>query len=358
MSSHLRVAHVVGPYVPVPPVKYGGTEQVISALITGLLENNHEPILFGSGDSRVNCELVPISETAISFAKSKEAKPAHDILVAQSLDLTYQKLKEMHLQNPFDIVHIHDPLFIDPLQLDYLPVVLTQHSIINVDELTYFQERKDCNYVAISNNLQEASPFLNYVGVVYNGLNPDQFAFTAEAEDYVCFIGRFDHEKNPHLAIEIALSLGIPIKLAGKIDFKGEKYFEEFIRPHLSNPLVEYLGELTFIDKIKLVSKSKCNIHPISFREPFGLTVLEAAYCGTPTLAFHRGSMPELIEQGRTGLVVEDVIEACSRLEECFSMHRDYISTRAKALFHYTHMTNEYLEVYAKVIAEFSSSKQ
>jgi glycosyltransferase involved in cell wall biosynthesis len=359
MQNKLNIAHLVGPYVSVPPVKYGGTEQVISSLIKGLKEIGHHSILFASGDSSsVDCELVPISGQSINFAKNVEGIPQHNILVEDSKTAFHQKLKEYIKTKKIDIIHLHDPTFVDPLLINVgIPIVLTQHSIALPSEMDYFQARKDFNYVAISHNLQSATPFLNYVGMVYHGLETDQFPFVEIPDEYVCFIGRFDNEKNPHLAISLAQTLGIKIKLAGKIDHKGQKYFEEMIQPHLEDPLVEYLGELNFEDKVKLMSKSKCNIHPIAFREPFGLTVLESAYCGTPTLAFNRGSMPELIEQGRTGMVVEDVMEACSVIDECFAMRREYISERAKSLFKYQNMAKDYEAIYNKIISEYQAAK-
>jgi glycosyltransferase involved in cell wall biosynthesis len=350
MSQKLRIAHLVGPYVSVPPTKYGGTEQVISSLIKGLTELGHESVLFASGDSKVDCELIPICEEALSFAKSVESKSEHDQLVNNARETFFHKLEEYTKTKKIDIIHFHDPMFVDPLSINKIPVVLTQHIITLPPEMDYYKERQNCNYVAISNNLKEATPFLNYVGMVYHGLETDRYPFVQTPKDYVCFIGRFDHEKNPHLAIAMAQTLGIKIKLAGKIDFKGQKYFKEFIEPHLQDPLVEYLGELNFDQKVALMGGSKCNIHPIGFREPFGLTVLESAYCGTPTLAFHRGSMPELIENGRTGMVVEDVMEACSVIDSCFAMHRDYISERSKSLFKYQRMAKEYEEIYHKII--------
>ncbi len=357
MSKILRIAHLVGPYVPVPPTKYGGTEQVIASLIKGLNQLGHESILFASGDSTVDCELISTCQEALFFAQSEETKPDHDVLVANARAIFFQKFEEYTKNNKIDIIHFHDPMFIDPLAIKDIPLVLTQHSITLPVDMDYYKERQHCNFVAISNNLKEATPFLNYVGMVYHGLETDDYPFVEKPEDYICFIGRFDHEKNPHLAIAMAQTLGIKIKLAGKIDYKGAKYFKKFIEPHLEDPLVEYLGELNFEQKVKLMSNSKCNIHPIGFREPFGLTVLESAYCGTPTLAFHRGSMPELIEQGRTGMVVEDVMEACSVIENCFAMHRDYISERSKSLFKYQRMTKEYEEIYQKII-DANSQKQ
>ena len=167
------------------------------------------------------------------------------------------------------------------------------------------------------------------MGTVYNGENPAKFPLIKRPKDYVCFLGRFDRDKDPHLAIELAISLGIKIKVAGKIDWQAEGYFTEEVEKYFDHPLVEYLGELDFKQKVELLKNAKANLHPTGFREPFGLTVLEAAYCGTPTLALARGSMPELIEEGRTGLLVEDFVQGYEQLEQCFTMDRQYIAERS-----------------------------
>ncbi len=159
------------------------------------------------------------------------------------------------------------------------------------------------------------------------------------------------------MAIQLALSLGVKIKLAGKIDHKGEHYFEDEISKYLKHPLVEYLGELEFNEKVELISNAKVNLHPTSFREPFGLTVIEAAYCGTPTLAVSRGAMPELIEQGRSGLLVEDFVEGYHHLKECYAMDRTYVASRARQLFNYKTMTQQYIEAYQHVLQDMPELK-
>jgi glycosyltransferase involved in cell wall biosynthesis len=152
------------------------------------------------------------------------------------------------------------------------------------------------------------------------------------------------------MAIQMAIHLKTKIKLAGKIDHDGKSYFDEEIKPYLNHPLVEYMGEIEFDEKVKLVANAKCNLHPTNFREPFGLTVLEAAYCGTPTLAVARGSMPELIEPERTGWLVEDLLEGRHFIEECYKMDREYIAMRARRLFNYRIMAQQYVDVYQNVI--------
>jgi glycosyltransferase involved in cell wall biosynthesis len=344
----MRIAIVASPHVPVPPVKYGGTELVISNLIEGLNELGHEVILLASGDSKSSCELVPIVDKAIYFPSSGDGLPEFNRQI-ESINQRTEKLL-YKLENKVDIIHSHG---FDLSNFQKTPNVTTLHGPIDFKQLQYYLKRKYLPYISISKNQQDAVPQLNYVGVVYNGEDGSKFPFVENPDDYVCFLGRFDREKNPHLAIQLAINLGIKIKVAGKIDFEGDGYFEEQVAKYFDNPLVEYLGEIGFEDKVELLSHAKCNLHPTGFREPFGLTVLEAAYCGTPTLAIARGSMPELIEESRTGMLVEDFVEGYHHIQACFDMDRKYIADRARMLFNYKTMSRDYVRVYKRVLRSY-----
>ena len=344
----MRIAVVAGPHYPVPPPRYGGTERVIGHLICGLLEEGHEPVLLAPGDSRVDCELIPICDTAIGFPDRQRDVPAQEALRAEIEQRTSAELRR--LLPRVDLVHSHG---FDLIDFHDFPNLTTLHGAILLHQLAYYLERQNLYYVSISRNQQEACPDLQYVGVVYNGEDPEPFPIVDTPDDYVCFLGRLDREKCPHLAIQLAINLGIPLKLAGKVDFQGERYFEEEIRPFLDHPLVDFRGELDFAEKVELVAHARCNLHPTGFREPFGLTVLEAAFCGTPTLAIARGSMPELIEVGRTGMLVEDFVEGYHQIEQCFEMDRAYIAHRARLLFNHRTMTRQYVRAYRRVIGLF-----
>lgn len=349
----MRIAIVAGPYVPIPPKGYGGTEQVIYYLIKGLKEAGHEPILLASGDSQVDCELIPITPKALLMPKRRKDFAAHRQLVEAALAKTEVELRK--LLPRIDIIHSHG---FDLKKFADFPNITTIHNEIvfhddnDTRNLHYYLDRTGLNYVSISRNQQASCPQLRYIDAIYNGEDTALFPLVKQPQDYVCFLGRFDRKKSPHLAIELALSYGVPIKIAGKIDHQSEGYFEQEIEKYFSHPLVEYLGELDFKAKVELLSNARCNLHPTSFREPFGLTVLEAAYCGTPTLAIARGSMPELIEYGRTGIWVEDFVEGYHHLEECFAMDRTYIASRARQLFNYRTMVNQYVAAYKQVLAE------
>lgn len=349
----MRVAIVSGPYLPVPPARYGGTEVVIDYLIKGLNEAGHEPILLGPKDSTADCEIIPIIDKALFFPLTKRETAAHALRVKSALRTTARKLRK--LAPSVDIIHSHG---FDLSRFQDFPNVTTLHGIIELEELKFYLKRRHMPYVSISQNQQDACPELNYMGVAYNGEDPDLFPIVTEPDNYVCFLGRFDREKNPHMAIELAINLGMKIKVAGKIDHLGEGYFDEEVKKYFTHPLVEYMGELDFEQKVDLLSHAKINLHPTGFREPFGLTVLEAAYCGTPTLAIARGSMPELIEEGRTGMLVEDFVEGYHDIPKMLEMDRMYIANRARMLFNYKTMTQEYVKIYNKIIESYENRSE
>ena len=340
----MRVAIVAGPYIPIPPKQYGGTEQVIHYLIKGLKELGHTPVLLAPADSTVDCELLPIVDEALYFPLHTVDVEAHTRLVNKALVKTCIELKK--ILPDIDVIHSHG---FDLKQFAGFPNVTTIHGMIDFKDVQYYLKRRHLNFISISQSQQLALPELQFIGNVYNGEDPEEFPIVDTPQKYLCFLGRFDRDKNPHLAIQLAINLGMPIKLAGKIDFKGEEYFETEIKKYLQHPLVDYLGELGFTEKIELLSNAACNLHPTNFREPFGLTVMEAAYCGTPTIATLRGSMNELIEPNRTGMLVEDFIEARPGVEKCMAMDRQYIASRARQLFNYKTMAMGYVSMYEKV---------
>jgi len=349
----MKIAIVAGPFVPVPPLAYGGTERVISYLIQGLRELGHTPILLGPGDPTVDCLIIPTVDKAIYFPQKKSDMPAFLQRVTQLNKMTEQKLQE--LIPSIDVIHSHS---FDLSHFSQVPHLTTLHSPINLEDIGYYLHRRQESFVTVSRNQQEAFSKLQYKGVVYNGEDPAAFPIVLQPEEYLCFLGRFDRQKNPHLAIQLAIQLGMKIKIAGKKDFQAEGYFTEEIEPYLNHPLVQYLGELDFAQKVTLISNAKCNLHPTGFREPFGLDVLEAAYCGTPTLAISKGSMPELIEEGRTGMLVEDYVEGFTKIQACFEMDRHYIAMRARSLFNYRRMTKEYVALYQQLIDTFRATKK
>jgi glycosyltransferase involved in cell wall biosynthesis len=355
----MRVGIVSAPFFPIPPEKYGGTERVIQHLLKGLKQTDVEVVLFAAGDSQVDCELIPIVEKSRRFVDSKklwETEQKHWVETVRKHTLELIAQNEQRL----DIIHTHW----DGLRYSgKLPELITLHGPVTFDNMpTYLQlaaADEDTYFNSISFMQGETYSFLGekLVANIYNGLDPEDFPTVLEPEDYVCWIGRFDRDKMPHLAIKAAIALNIKIKVAGKIDFYGEDYFESECKPLLDHPLVEYLGEVGFADKVDIMSKAKVNLHPITFSEPFGLTVLEAGYCGTPTIAVNRGSMSEVIEQSKSGIVVDDFVEAYDQFQLACNLNREVVAQSFRNRFNYYRMGNEYAEAYRKIL-EIDSQKR
>lgn len=349
----MRIAIVAEPFVAIPPKKYGGIERVIYQLIRGLKELGHDVVLLAPGDSEVDCELIPICKKHFFFGMTEKEQ----LRIREKNKVVRKKTLAIldTIKHSVDIIHSHG---MDLSSIEDTPTVTTLHGMFTLKQMKYFENRKNENWISISNNQREPFPDLNYLATVYNGLDPSDFPIIKNHKDYVCFIGRFDREKAPHLAIEYARAINLPLKLAGKIDFQGKDYFDKHIKPYLKDPDIEYLGELALKEKIDLMGNALCNIHPTNFREPFGLTVLEAAYMGTPTLAIKRGSMPEIIEQDRTGVLVEDIHEGYFKIDTLRNIDRKYVADRARLLFNYQKMAAEYVKAYTSAIEKYKASEK
>lgn len=344
----MRIAITAAPHFPVPPKAYGGTERVIYYLIKGLLELGHEPILLGTDDSKVDCELIPTVSKSIAYPKRRIYFDAYQKWVKTVEKRTYRELRKILPR--VDIIHSHG---LDLKNFQDFPNVTTIHNMIQFEDLNYFLERKHFPFVAISKNQKMSLPILNYAGVVYNGMDPQEYTVVTKPKNYLSFFGRLERHKGTHLAIQLALSKKIPIKLAGKLDFHSSSYYKEEIRQYMSNPLVEYLGEIPEEEKKKLAANAVCNLHPLEgWREPFGLTLLEAGYAGTPTLGMNKGSLPEIIQNGKNGMLVEDFIEGYTTLDECLQLDRNDVAKNMRNRFNYMKMAKGYVDIYKKVISQ------
>jgi glycosyltransferase involved in cell wall biosynthesis len=337
-----------------PAQKSHSIARIIEMLIRGLKERGHEVILLAPSDCKVDCELIPICDKHLPLHEDRGL-----IYTMQVQQRILQELRR--IAHRIDIVNAHS--FDIPgyfygtrlLQGVEFPNVTTCHSCIEITNIEYF---KTCNnnIISLSYNQREAFPSMQFAGNAYNGLDPAPFTFVEQPDNYLCFLGRMSSVKQPHLAIQLAIQLGLKLKMAGPIcDPVDKLYFDEYCVPYLTHPLIEYLGELDMNEKIELISHARCNLHPTGFRDPCPLVPIEAAYCGTPTLAICRGALPELIQDGLTGKLVEDFAEGFHKIHECFSMSRSYIAQRSRELFNYRNMTSQYLSIYREVIGALSA---
>lgn len=348
----MKIGIISSPRVCVPPIGYGGAERVVYFLIKGLQELGHEVTLFGPRDSKVDCEVISVADT-ISYAMTNEEESRYNLQTSQILQEISSKVQENI--GRLDIINSHEEQF-DLLPFKDFPHLQTLHNPFsngfNTDK--YYQAKDEIFYNSISHNQRRAFPILNYVATIYNGLDPDEFPINTDPKDYFAFIGRFSPVKSPNLAIWWAIKNNVPIKLAGNYNFQDNDYFHNEVEELLTRNNVEFIGEADMKMKIDLLSNALANLHFIKFREPFGLTVLEAGYMGTPTLAIKRGSMVELIEDGRTGVLVEDFDEAIFKLQEIKAIDRGVVATSFRRKFNYKIMASQYELVYKNVIDAFS----
>jgi len=355
-DKKLRIAILGQPSLIIPSPPSHSVARIIELQIKGLQEQGHEVILLAPSDCRVDCEVIPTCDKSISFHED-----ANLIQTQQIQSHALSKLEE--ILEHVNIVHFHSfdiPNFYHTtgiLNSLNFPNITTSHSCIEISNLGYFNQCTN-KIVSLSYNQRKACPNLNFVGNVYNGLDPTPFQVVETPSNYLCFLGRISSVKQPHLAIQLAIQLGLNLKIAGAVDSLFDKeYFEYYCKPLLKHPLVEYLGELGMRDKIQLLSHAICNLHPTGFRDSCPLVPIEAAYCGTPTLAICRGALPELLEHGKTGILVEDFAEGFYEIHKCFQMDRLYIAQQARKRFNYQKMVKEYLSIYRRVISNFVSTQ-
>jgi glycosyltransferase involved in cell wall biosynthesis len=338
----MRIAQVAPLYESVPPQAYGGTERVVSVLTEELVAMGHEVTLFASGDSVTSAKLVPICPRSLRLdPECRDNLAWHQLELAQ---LARQR-------DSFDVVHFH---------IDYLhfglsrelgwPQLTTLHGRLDLPELgPLYEEFSDMPVVSISYDQRKPLPRANWVGMVHHGLSIGAEHFNPSAEDYLVFVGRISREKRPDRAVEIASAVGMKLKVAAKIDESDRAYYDDEISKLFENPLVEYLGEADETRKLELMGKARALLMPIDWPEPFGLVAIEAMACGTPVLAFRRGSMPEVVDDGVTGVLVEDMPGAIAAVDEISRLSREQVRATFDRRFSARRMADDYLQVYERV---------
>ena len=321
-----------------PPVKYGPWEQVASNIAEGLIEQGIDVTLFATGNSKTKGKLQFISETAYAENPSIEPK------VWECLHIS----NLMEQSNDFDIIHNNfDFLPLSYSQLIKTPMITTIHGFSSPKILPVYKKYNANNsYVSISNS--DRSPELDYIATVYNGINTDDFTFRPISKDYLLFFGRIHPEKGTYESIQIAKKSGRKLIISGLI--QDQEYFETKIKPFINNDDIVYVGNSGPAERDKLLGNAFALLHPVSFNEPFGLSVAEAMLCGTPVVAFSRGSMPELIDNTKTGFLVNTIDEAVNAVKNIESIDRAYCRKWANSKFSREKMIEGYLNVYRKIL--------
>jgi glycosyltransferase involved in cell wall biosynthesis len=343
----MKIAQIPPLYEAVPPRLYGGTERVVSQLCEALVDLGHDVTLFASGDAETRAKLVKVRDQAIRL----DAAPLKSDLAAHMTMLS--ELRER--KDQFDIIHFHTDMLHFTLFEDMAArTVTTLHGRLDLKDLPPVYRRwSKFPLVSISDSQRTHLPFANWVATVYHGMTADVSRwFSPRPRGYLAFLGRMSPEKGPAEAIEIAKRLGMPLKMAAKVDTQDAQYFREVIQPLLNHPLIEYIGEIGEAQKPGFLGGAEALLFPIDWPEPFGLVMIEAMACGTPVVAFGSGSTVEVIDDGVTGRLVSDVDQAVEALRTIDQLDRREVRRRFDRRFSATAMARGYLDVYADRLAK------
>nr|WP_297355962.1 glycosyltransferase family 4 protein [uncultured Caldimonas sp.] len=339
----MKIAQVAPLFESVPPQAYGGTERVVSYLTESLVAQGHEVTLFASGDSVTSAELVPITDRALRLdPKRPDWLAWHTIM----LDQVFSRAAE------FDVIHFHVDFLHYPLaRYCPTPCVTTLHGRLDLQDLPPLH-RHFCEHpvVSISDSQRKALPQANWYATVHHGLPRDLYSFHPAPGDYFAFVGRVSPEKRLDRAIEIATRCDTPLKVAAKIDEADRCYFEERIRPLLSHPLVEFVGEIGEAQKNDFIGNARALLFPIDWPEPFGLVMIEAFACGTPVIAYPCGAVPEVMHDGITGRVVRSQDEAVQAARHIDRIDRKGCRAVFERYFTANVMASRYIDVYQTLI--------
>ncbi len=344
----MKIAQVAPVYESVPPKLYGGTERVVYNLTEELVRMGHSVTLFASGDSVTSADLIPTCERALRLDEQCIDQTCHQILM---LEKVFQRSAN------FDVIHFHCDYLHFPLSRRYrTPQLTTLHGRLDIPDLVpLYREFFDMPVVSISNAQRFPLPWLNWQGTVHHGLLPEKFSFQPHEGKYLALLGRISPEKGIDQAVAIAERFGMPLKIAAKVDRADENFYQEKIKPLLVHPLVEYIGEVSENEKVEFLGGAYALLFPINWPEPFGLVMIESMACGTPIIAYPRGSVREVMQDGVTGFVVKGVTDAVEALRKVSDLSRRTVRDTFEARFTSSRMAKDYIKIYAKVMEEGKS---
>ncbi len=340
----MKIAQIAPLYESVPPRLYGGTERVVAYLVDALVDLGHDVTLFASGDSRTRAKLVKCREKAIWLDEHpyKSENAAH-------LSMLNEVRKRAH---EFDILHFHVDLLPYPLFEGYAgKLVTTMHGRLDIEDLKEFYQRwPDYPLVSISDSQRTPLSFAHWAGTIYHGLPLNRFTPRIDSpQSYLAFLGRLAPEKQPEVAIKLAQRLGKNIRIAAKIEPHNACYFRETIKPLLEDPGVKFLGELGDDEKNDFLGNAEALLFPVAWPEPFGVVMIEAMACGTPVIAWNCGSVPEIIEHGVTGFIVNNDEEAAEAVRKVAELDRGRIRKEFERRFSATDMAKNYVSLYKEM---------
>ena len=345
----MKIAQIAPLYERVPPTLYGGTERIVSYLTEELMRQGHEVTLFASGDSKTSAKLVRCCDRALRQSPSIRDPLLYHVIM---LEEVRQRIDQ------FDVLHFHIDFLHAPLVRKLAHrTVSTHHGRLDLpDVAAFYRVFPELPLVSVSWDQRKYLPHANWVGTVHHGLPRDLLAFHPKAAGgYLAFLGRISPEKGPNRAIEIASRTGMPLKIAAKVDRVDQAYWEEVIRPMVdAHSNVEFIGEIGEEDKAALLGEAAALLFPVDWPEPFGLVMIEAMACGTPVIAFRRGSVPEVLEDGTSGFIVDTIEEAVTAVRRIASLDRAKIRAEFERCFTAERMARDYLNVYQQHTSQLS----
>lgn len=335
----MKIAQVAPLYESCPPKLYGGTERVVSYLTEELVRAGHAVTLFASGDSETSAELRAVCPQSLRLVAGYSESLAYHLVMLNRV---------MEAAQEFDVIHFHTDFLHFPLFNRAREKTLTTlHGRLDLAELpTVYREFPSMPVVSVSDAQRRALPWLSWRGTIYHGLPLETYDLGDGGAGYLAFLGRICPEKRPDRAIEIAKRAGVPLIIAAKVDEVDKDYFDHVIRPMLDHPLVDYIGEIDETQKAQFLGEARALLFPIDWPEPFGLAMIESMACGTPVVAYHQGSVPEVVDEGITGFVVDNETAAVAAVEMTAGLDRAAVRARFEVRFSVERMADDYLEIY------------
>jgi glycosyltransferase involved in cell wall biosynthesis len=342
MTTSLRIAHIAPVATTIPPPKSGSVETMTSLLTEGLVERGHDVTLFATADSQTKATLAAIYPHGYWHDENMWPWELYEML---NLAAAVERARE------FDIIHYeaaYYPMSLAYARLSPTPIVQTLHHSPSAAEIKLWSRYPEAPFVAISREQARLLEGLNVVDVVLHGIDTNAFAFREKPDDYLLFLGRFTQGKGVLQAIELAKRAGMRLILAAAED----DYYRENVAPHVDGRHVVYYGEADFAAKVKLYGGARALLYPIQAREPFGLVLAEAMACGTPVAALDKGAVREVVDDGVTGLVFDNLETMANELSRVFDLDRRRVRERAVARFGAARMVDEYLKVYRRIVED------
>jgi glycosyltransferase involved in cell wall biosynthesis len=348
----MRIAQISPLYESVPPKLYGGTERIVAYLTDELVDLGHDVTLFAAGESRTKAQLAAVTETGLRLHNPPVRDPVTHHL----------RLVEMVFANAaaYDVLHFHlDYLHLPFAKRSSVTSVTTMHGRLDLPELaSLFLRYQEMPFVSISNAQRAPLNWLNWCATVHHGVPGEQYSLRENPGSYLAFLGRISPEKRLDRAIKIAIRSEIPLKVAAKVDCADREYFLSKIKPLLRNPLIEFIGEISEGEKDEFLGNALALLFPIDWPEPFGLVMIESLATGTPVIAYPHGAVPEIIENGTTGFLVESIDEAVQAVARVHSLDRKQCRENFERRFTARRMARDYVALYQRLCSDREGDNQ